>query len=125
MPDIESDVEIVDEGEAHASGDAPRHDEPARVVAGVLGLTAFVTASLVGLGIGNPGSLILTRALVAMVVCALVGRLLGVAGERCVREFIASYKAERPIPEVPGALAELYGDDSGGGSPSTAGGKIS
>jgi len=129
MADDASDVEIVGSRGDSAMRDAPVSDDPARVVAGVLGLTAFVTAALVGLAIGNPGSVILTRALLAMIVCALVGRALGAAGKRCVREYLDSFKSDHPIPEMPGALSDLYADDGGrdgpGGAPDRTDGKNS
>jgi len=116
--DDESDVEILDEDEPGSAGDDDAVDnggldprlpfEPGRVFSGVLGLSGFITASVVGLGAGNPGALILTRALLAMLVCAIVGRILGYAGETCVREFIRMYKQRFPIPSMPEPLSRMY-----------------
>lgn len=82
-------------------------DIPARLVSGVLGLMGFVTACVVGLLAGNPGVVVLTRALMAMLICVLVGRLLGAIGEICVREYVDRYKSERPRPSKPHQLVEL------------------
>lgn len=82
-------------------------DIPARLISGVLGLMAFVLASVVGLIAGNPGFVVLMRALVAMFVCAVIGRVLGVMGEVCVREYVTRYKSDRPRPQKPQQLVEL------------------
>lgn len=99
-------IEIPDDGKLAD----PRQylaDIPARLISGVLGLMAFVLASVVGLIAGNPGFVILTRALVAMFVCAIIGRVLGVVGEVCVREYVTRYKSDRPRPQKPQQLVEL------------------
>lgn len=77
------------------------------ITSGVLGLMGFMTACAVGLLAGNPGATILLRALGAMAVCALVGRVLGLAGEVCVREYVTRYKSERPRPQKPRQLVDL------------------
>ncbi len=83
-------------------------DVPSRVISSVLGLMGFFTACLVGLSVGNPGSIILVRAMLALAVCAVIGRVIGTVGEVCVREFVVKYKADRPMPEMPEELQELY-----------------
>ena len=120
--DNDSDVEIPDEREPGAAGSADAEDneafdprlpfEPQRVFSGILGLSGFITAAVVGLGAGNPGALILTRALLAMLACAIVGRILGSAGETCVREFIRVYKRRFPIPSMPEPLSRMYEQQS-------------
>ncbi len=82
-------------------------DIPARLVSGVLGLMGFVTACFVGLMAGNPGVVVLSRALIAMLICVVVGRLLGIIGETCVREYVTRYKTEHPRPSKPHQLVEL------------------
>jgi hypothetical protein len=101
-----SDVELV-EGAPQAP-DPFGGESPSRVLGGVLGLMGFVTALLVGLLSSNPGTTIITRAIIALIVCAVIGRVLGRVGEVCVREFLDRYRAERPIPEMPEALKRLY-----------------
>jgi hypothetical protein len=68
----------------------------------------FFTALLVGLVAGNPGLVIISRAILSMLVCAVVGRILGTVGEICVREFLTKYKADRPTPALPEKLKRLY-----------------
>jgi len=82
-------------------------DVPTKLVSGVLGLMGFATASLVGLVAGNPGILIIVRAIVAMLICSIVGRILGAIGEVCVREFVNRYKVDRPQPKKPKELIDL------------------
>lgn len=101
-----SDVEIVEDQEFE-SGDI-KPDVPARVISTVLGCMGFFTALLVGLFAGNPGLVIVPRAILAMLICAVVGRILGTVGEICVREFLTKYKADRPMPELPNELKRLY-----------------
>jgi hypothetical protein len=82
-------------------------DVPTQLASGVLGLMGFMTACVVGLVAGNPGIVIISRALVAMLICSFVGKLLGAAGEMCVREFVMRYKSDRPVPQKPLELVNL------------------
>jgi uncharacterized membrane protein len=101
-----SDVEIV-EDQGLESGDV-KPDVPARVISTVLGCMGFFTALLVGLVAGNPGITIVSRAILAMLICVVVGRILGTIGEICVREFLTKYKEDRPTPQLPEQLKRLY-----------------
>jgi len=82
-------------------------DIPARLISGVLGLMAFMVACLTGLMAGNPGFVILTRAMLAMLLCTVIGRILGIVGEICIREYVSKYKDSRPRPQKPSQLVEL------------------
>jgi hypothetical protein len=101
-----SDVEVLP-SLPMADGDI-KADVPARVISSVLGLMGFFTALLVGLLAGNTGVTIVLRALLAMAICAVVGRIIGTVGEICVREFLREYKIERPTPVLPEQLRRLY-----------------
>ena len=102
-----SDVEIVTTDEIRSDGEV-KPDVPARVISSVFGLMGFTTALLVGLIAGNPGITILYRAMLAMAICAVVGRVIGMVGELSVREFLKKYKQDRPMPKVPEQLQRLY-----------------
>jgi len=82
-------------------------DMSTRLVSGVLGLMGFMMALVVGLIAGNPTTVILIRAIVAMLICSVIGRILGLAGEVCVREFVSRYKSDRPQPIKPQELIDL------------------
>ncbi len=97
IPDNES---LADPGEYMA-------DVSTQLASGVLGLMGFMVALVVGLIAGNPVLVILMRAIVAMLVCAIVGRVLGAAGEICVREYVTKYKSDRPQPTKPRELIDL------------------
>tara|TARA_R110002072_G_scaffold42064_19_gene118475 strand:+ start:59338 stop:59709 length:372 start_codon:yes stop_codon:yes gene_type:complete len=100
------DVEIIeDESPSERSIYLENHAQ--RLVSGVLGLMGFFVCALVGLLAGNPGAVILVRAMIAMVICSLIGRVLGAVGEICVQEFVSRYKTERPEPQKPQELVEL------------------
>ena len=104
--DEHSDIEIVED----ATLADPREylaDVSTRLVSGVLGLMGFSTAILVGILAGNPGIVILLRAMLAMLICAVIGRVLGAMGEVCVREYVTHYKSNRPVPAMPDELIEL------------------
>ena len=101
-----SDVEIV--SNKSPAAELNQIGVPARVISCVLGLMGFFTALLVGLSAANPGVIILLRAMIALALCALVGRILGIVGEICVREFLDQYKADRPTPVLPIQLQRLY-----------------
>ncbi|MDF1809889.1 MAG: hypothetical protein P1U42_09365 [Phycisphaerales bacterium] len=101
-----SDIEIVSDDEFLDPSEYLAN-LPTKLVSGVLGLVGFSTALLIGLIAGNPGYIIILRAIVAMVCCAFVGRILGAIGEVCVREFVTNYKSGRPVPQKPQELVDL------------------
>lgn len=101
-----ADIEIVDDSPL-ADPSEYLADIPTKLTSGVLGLMGFMTAAVVGLMAGNPGVVILARALVAMFICAFVGRILGSVGEVCVREYVNRYKSDRPEPTKPQELINL------------------
>lgn len=72
-----------------------------------MGLSAFATVVFIGLAAGNDPVTTLGRGLLCMVICNLVGRLLGHMGARSAAEFIEKYKADRPAPQPPAELVRL------------------
>ncbi|MFG0314459.1 MAG: hypothetical protein ACF8LL_09775 [Phycisphaerales bacterium] len=106
MAEVYEDIEIV-EDEGLVDPSEYLADIPATLISGVFGLTAFMLTCFVGLLAGNPGHVILLRAMVAMLVCAVIGRVLGIAGEICIREFVSKYKSTRPRPRKPQELLTL------------------
>lgn len=71
---------------------------PARLIATCFALVAFAAATAVGLAADNPAGTILKRALIAMLICWFIGRLVGQVAQRAVQDHIDAYKVENPIP---------------------------
>jgi hypothetical protein len=75
-------------------------NRPAKVIASALGLTAFAIATIAGMAVGNPTDTILWHAIIAMIVCQMVGLVLGSIGERVVTDAIADYQQRNQIPKL-------------------------
>ena len=71
---------------------------PARVIATSFGLAAFAAAIVVGVAAGNPTSTVLKRAIIIMVLCWLIGRIIGHIAQITVQSHVDKYKEENPIP---------------------------
>jgi len=69
-------------------------------VSGACGLTGFAVAILGGLAADNPSSVILTRALIAMVGCYVVGLFISSLATRAVRDAAASHVRANPAPGI-------------------------
>lgn len=72
-----------------------------KVIAACCGLAAFAIAIVAGLSSGNPGEVILLRALISMVACQFVGVGLGMVIERVIADSIALHKQSSPDPSGP------------------------
>jgi putative Mn2+ efflux pump MntP len=70
---------------------------PTKVIGACAGLTAFAIALVAGLAADNPAEDVLFRALIALVACQLIGGLVGMVGERTVREAIREYQSSHPV----------------------------
>lgn len=70
----------------------------ANTIAGCFALAAFTVATLSGLAAGNPASSVLSRALIAMVVCYPIGIVVGLIAHRLVAEHVAAHLAEHSDP---------------------------
>ena len=57
---------------------------PSQVIAGSCACAAFAIAVARGMAAGNPADLILQRALIAMVVCFVIGSVIGMICQRVV-----------------------------------------
>ena len=73
---------------------------PTRVIAASCGLTAFAVALVSGLAVDNPMERVLARALGCMVVCQLVGWVVGRLGEKAIADAIEKFNASKPTPET-------------------------
>ncbi len=72
---------------------------PSRVIASCFAITGFVAALVIGFAAGLATDDILLRAIMVMIICWPVGRLLGWMAQRAVEENIAQYKRAHPIPD--------------------------
>ncbi|MEM9063907.1 MAG: hypothetical protein AAGB51_00290 [Planctomycetota bacterium] len=70
------------------------------VIAAIAALSGFAIALVAGLAAGNGGATVIGRALVAMLICFIVGRILGTIGAVAVRDHIAKYQAANPVPDM-------------------------
>lgn len=82
--------------------------EPTRVVASVFALCGFLVAIIAGMRAGAQTGTVLLWAIGAMVVCKAVGLWAGWAGGRVVDEYMAQYRAARPVPDVRAAERALH-----------------
>ncbi len=82
-------------------------EQPTKVIAGSLGLTAFAIAVVAGLFAGNESTEILIRALISMLLCYVLGLVLGAIGERTIEEHIRDYIAARPVKRFSEPIMEV------------------
>ncbi|MFG0285030.1 MAG: hypothetical protein ACF8R7_11455 [Phycisphaerales bacterium JB039] len=87
------------------------------MIATAVALCAFAIGLIAGLAAGNPSQVVLGRALVGMVVCYVVGHVLGACAESVVRRRVDAYKREHPVPDV---FAALNGPDGASEARSSA-----
>jgi hypothetical protein len=64
-----------------------------------MGLGAFGVAIIAGLAVDNPADRILSRAIISMFTCNVVGLVIGLVAERAVTHCIEAYVASRPVHE--------------------------
>ncbi len=71
-----------------------------RVMAGCFALSAFAVAIVAGMAGYGSAADILSRALIAMVLCYPVGMIAGMICERVVNERVAQHELDHPVPDV-------------------------
>jgi hypothetical protein len=86
-------------------------DMPARLIAAAIAILAFTAAVIGGAIVDNPPTVIITRAIVALVACYIAGSLIGAVAQRAVREHIDDYKRAHPLEE-PATVASQPADSS-------------
>jgi len=80
-----------------------------RVIATCFALTSFAAALIVGIMAENPLLTILLRALFTMIVCYMIGLVIGSIAQNAVQKQIEEHKRNNPIPGKETDLAELSG----------------
>ena len=93
---------------------------PVRIIATCFAFVAFATALVCGLTAGNPTGTIITRAIVAMVVCYIVGFILGTLGRHAIQEHVDQYKKDHPVrPSEDEVVDEVIDEPDGAGRSAT------
>lgn len=90
---------------------------PSHVIAACFALVSFAAAAMVGAVAGNSATTVLGRALIIMILCWLIGRVIGAVAEQVVDRHIERYKQEHPVPEAeraPAAASETEPDTATG-----------
>lgn len=75
----------------------PTSSHSGRTIAGLLGLTAFAVAIVVGMSVGNPVSSILTRAVIAMFGSFFLGLIAGRICDFVIDSAIEDYRTANPM----------------------------
>lgn len=72
-------------------------DNPTRVISGIVALAGFLVALVAGLAADNPADVVLTRALLAMLACNLLGAIVGAVAHWIGTEHVERFKQLHPI----------------------------
>ena len=71
------------------------------MIATCFALVSFAAAIVVGVGAGNTTQTILLRAMGIMLVCWVIGRVVGAVAQWAIFDHINRYKQQHPIPKDP------------------------
>lgn len=89
---------------------------PSGVIASSFALMSFVVAAIVGVLAGNTPSTIIGRAMLVMMVCWMLGMVLGGIAQKTVDAHIKAFKEAHPLPdETEGAAIAAPSNDGGQG----------
>lgn len=69
-----------------------------KVIASCFALAAFAVAVVAGMAGDNSASHVLSRALIAMILCYPVGLLVGIVCERVIAERVDEHVRDHPLP---------------------------
>lgn len=75
-------------------------NNPTRTISGMLALAGFSVAVMAGLWVGNPSGIVLTRALIALLACNVVGAIIGAIVHWIGSTHVERYQKNNPIPSV-------------------------
>ncbi len=73
-----------------------------QVVAGCSGMAAFAISILAGLNASNGAVTILSRAILAMAICYIVGLVVGLVIQHVIKLHLQEYEAENPAEDDDG-----------------------
>lgn len=86
------------------------------VIPGACGLAGFAVALLAGMSSDRPAASVLFGAIVAMIICRLLGTGVGVICHRLADEAVRQYKASNPVPDIRAAFRAASTPSEGAGS---------
>lgn len=75
-------------------------NNPTRMISGTLALAGFVIAVIAGMAADNPSSIVLTRALIAMLACNLLGSAIGAVAHWTGTQHVERHIRNTPIPDI-------------------------
>ena len=78
---------------------------PSKLIASSLALLAFAAAVVAGLIVDNPATTIISRALIAMILCYIAGSAIGAVAQRALEEHVEQYKRAHPLDSEADELA--------------------
>jgi uncharacterized membrane protein YccC len=84
-----------------------------RVIAVTFALAAFCIATSAGLMVGNPPTVVILRAMVALLACWALGAVIGVFAQHVVAIEIEAHRLRNPVRDV--ILPGEEGDEDGAG----------
>lgn len=73
---------------------------PTQMVAAIFALSAFAVAIVAGLGAGADATRTVVVALVAMMLCHVVGTVIGTIAESTAAEAIQAHRDAKPVPAL-------------------------
>lgn len=70
---------------------------PTKIIGACAGLTGLAVAVVAGLASDNRAESVLLRGIVAMLLCQIVGWIIGAIAERTIRDAIRGYQDSNPV----------------------------
>jgi uncharacterized membrane protein len=86
-------------------------NNPTRMISGTVALAGFVVAVVAGMAVENPASTILTRALLAMLACNLLGSAIGAIAHWTGAQHVERHVRSTPIPSMGNSRSVAVADD--------------
>jgi hypothetical protein len=90
-----------------------------RLIGSTLALAGFAIAMLAGLFAGNDAITVLSRAIIAMVACRLVGSLISMIYGHVATDHLSRYRAAHPIPGKFGQSSDAFESGRNAAGPSS------
>jgi hypothetical protein len=92
---------------------------PAAIIASSFALIGFAVAVAAGIAADNSAATTIWRALGAMILCYMIGRVIGAIAMRAMREHVTQYKQSHPIESANDAGGDPADADASAAPPRT------